>query len=157
MSPRPAGPQIRSGLFDLRREGIICVACLAVLVLFGPGCQDNPDDDFVVITATSITIQEENVWETGNSVYTWNAPGGVVRMILEVDDFGHGDLRVRVFDVSGVEILDKLYLSNDNYYYFNGEYYDVDFTDPGAAGPWTITLGFWEFTGDVHVIFEDLD
>ena len=157
MSPRFFGHRLGAGLVDWGRLGILTAACLAVLVFFGPGCHDSADDDFVATSQTSIAIKEELSWETGDSVYDWNAPGGVARMTLEVDDFSHGDLRIQVFDALGVEILDNLYKTIDWFYYIDGEYYDLDFTDPGAAGRWTIVFGFREFTGDVHLILEDLD
>lgn len=130
--------------------------CLALAVAFGMGsCSESSSSS--VATETSIVIEEEREFSSDDSSHDWQAPGGVARVTVEVDDFNHGDMRIRVFDAKGVRIWQKTYNSNDWYWYIDGDYIDIDLTDDGEAGLWTIILDFDDFTGDVELTLEALD
>ena len=131
------------------------LAFLALIPCF-PGCSsDDDDDDATVDTGSTFLIKEEHDFETGDSVYTWQAPGGTVRVTVDIEDFHHGDVLVTIFDAAGSTIYQKLFWSFDGYWYVGDwEAHDVDFSQIGIAGPWTIELEFGEFAGDIDVFLE---
>jgi uncharacterized delta-60 repeat protein len=131
------------------------LAFLALIPCF-PGCSsDDDDDDTTVVTGNTFLIKEEHDFETGDSVYTWQAPGGAVRVTVDIEDFHHGDVLVTIFDAVGNTIYQKLFWSFDGYWYVGDwEAHDVDFSQIGIAGPWTIELEFGEFAGDIDVFLE---
>ena len=141
--------------FRSRRFILPTLALLAVIPCFHGCSSDDDDDDATVDTGTTFLIKEEHDLETGDSVYSWQAPGGAVRVTVDIEDFHHGDTVVTIRDAVGQTIYQKLFWSFDGYWYVGDwEAHDVDFTQIGVAGLWTIELDFDEFAGDIEVFLE---
>jgi len=133
------------------------VLLLAACVFTCSCCDDDDNDKSSETENNSITIKEDHDWSFDVNDYTWDSPGTTARINLEIDDFHHGDMLVTIFDSKGETIFSKLYWSFDWYWYIDGEFTDIDFTDSGEPGQWTIVLEFDEFTGDVKLIVESTD
>lgn len=122
------------------------------LALGGGGCGD--DDSDSESSNGSITIEEERSYSFDDSDYDWDSPGPVARVRLEVNEFNHGDMAITIFDSLGRVIFSKIYWTFDWYWYIDGEFSDLDFTEAGEPGLWTILLEYSEFTGEVTLIVE---
>jgi uncharacterized delta-60 repeat protein len=149
---------MRKPFMHLRPGHRYIVPALALLALIPcfPGCSsDDDDDDTTVDTGNTFLIKEEHDFETGDSVYSWQAPGGAVRVTVDIEDFHHGDVLVTIFDAVGQVIYQKLFWSWDGYWYVGDwEVHDVDVSQPGVGGLWTIELEFDEYAGDIEVFLE---
>lgn len=125
---------------------------LLALALGSGGCGD--DDSDSESSNRSITIEEERNYSFDDSDYDWDSPGPVARVRLEVNEFNHGDMAITIFDALGRVIFSKIYWTFDWYWYIDGEFSDLDFTEAGEPGLWTILLEYSEFTGEVTLVVE---
>jgi uncharacterized delta-60 repeat protein len=137
-----------------RRQWWSIVGVLLIVVLGADGCGGGDDDSDSSVTPTSITIEEEREWSNDDSVHEWTSPGPVARLQLYVDDFNHGDMMITIYDAQGETIFSKVYWSFDGWWYIDWEFSDIDFTDSGAPGLWTIVLEYAEFTGEITLVVE---
>ena len=78
-------------------------------------------------------------------------------MTLDIADFHHGSMLVTIYDSLGMIVYSRLYWTFDWYWYIDGEFTDIDFTDLGVPGNWTIVLEFSEFTGNVTLVVESTE
>jgi uncharacterized delta-60 repeat protein len=134
----------------------LALFALLALVLVTTSCSSDDDDDFVSSTAQQLYISSEHNWFSGTETYDWDTTAGVARLEYKVRGFHHGNCRVRVYDATGREVFDRLYWYWNNVYVIGAdEYLDIDFTDAGTPGRWTVRLDFAEFSGHVYLTLED--
>jgi uncharacterized delta-60 repeat protein len=150
-----ARPTPRSGAVSRR-----LIASLAALALAAPwtGCgSSDEDDDSSSEELVSISIIEEHEGSSDDNMYDWESPGPVARLTLNVESLLHGDLLLTIQDAAAATIFSRLYRSFDWFWYVDGEFTDIDFTESGMPGPWKIRLQYTEFTGDVSLLVESTD
>ena len=127
---------------------------LALAVPFIGGCSNSSSDDSPV-SVTFLQIATEHELFSGTDTYDWASAGTVGRIELHVRGFQGGGLQIRVRDASNGLIYEKLFDHWDDLHILDPDtYLDIDTTNDGVPGDWTVEVEFVEFTGSMYLTVE---
>lgn len=130
---------------------LLCLPFLA-LTLVCAGCESEDTDESISPTRFNISRDLRNYSATDD--FAWDTTVTRAVVTLRINDFTEGDTAIRVYDGAGKLVLAGGFNTSNNVYFSGEDMFFQRQTDSGAAGNWTIVLGYDDFTGDYDLTLE---
>jgi len=129
----------------------LCLPLLALALVCG-GCESEDTDESISPDRFNISRELRNYSSTDD--YAWDTTVTRAVVTLRINDFTEGDTTLRVYDGAGKLVLTGGFNTADSVYFTGEDMFFQRQTDSGAAGNWTIVVGYDDFTGDYDLTLE---